>query len=75
MNKKYKMNASISLDLDNQWAYMKVHGDKGWDKYPSYFDKFLPHGLKMLEKYNLKITFLSLDEMQMMIKTKRCFLR
>ena len=51
------MNASISLDLDNQWAYMKVHGDKGWDKYPSYFDKFLPHGLKMLEKYNLKITF------------------
>jgi len=51
------MNASISLDLDNQWAYMKVHGDEGWDKYPSYFDKFLPHGLKMLEKYNLKITF------------------
>ncbi|MCB0730824.1 MAG: polysaccharide deacetylase family protein [Ignavibacteriae bacterium] len=51
------MNASISLDLDNQWAYMKVHGDEGWDNYPSYFDKFLPHGLKMLEKYNLKITF------------------
>ena len=45
------MNASISLDLDNQWAYMKVHGDEGWDKYPSYFDKFLPHGLKMLKKY------------------------
>jgi len=51
------MNASISLDLDNQWAYMKVHGDDGWDKYPSYFDKFLPHGLKMLEKYGLEITF------------------
>ena len=51
------MNASISLDLDNQWAYMKVHGDEGWDNYPSYFEKFLPHGLKMLEKYNLKITF------------------
>lgn len=52
-----KMNASISLDLDNQWAYMKVHGDEGWDKYPSYFDKFVPQCLKMLEKYNLKITF------------------
>ena len=57
MNKKNKINASISLDLDNQWAYMKVHGDEGWDNYPSYFEKFLPHGLKMLEKYNLKITF------------------
>lgn len=56
MSKK-KMNASISLDLDNQWAYMKVHGDEGWDKYPSYFDKFLPHSLSMLDKYGLKITF------------------
>jgi len=51
------MNASISLDLDNQWAYMKVHGDEGWEKYPSYFNKFLPHGLEMLDKYGLKITF------------------
>jgi hypothetical protein len=54
---KNKMNASLSLDLDNQWAYMKVHGDKGWDKFPSYFAKFVPHSLKMLEKYNLQITF------------------
>ena len=52
-----KMKASISLDLDNQWAYMKVHGDEGWDKYPSYFEKFLPHGLAMLKKYDLNITF------------------
>ncbi|MBK8945689.1 MAG: polysaccharide deacetylase family protein [Ignavibacteriae bacterium] len=51
------MNASISLDLDNQWAYMKVHGDAGWENYPSYLNKFLPHGLEMLKKYNLKITF------------------
>lgn len=57
MNSKNKMNASISLDLDNQWAYMKVHGDKGWDEYPSYLNKFLPHGLNMLDKYNLKVTF------------------
>ena len=57
MNKNNKMNASISLDLDNQWAYMKVHGDEGWEKYPSYFDRFLPHGLEMLKKFNLNITF------------------
>ncbi len=57
MNNKSKMNSSISLDLDNQWAYMQVHGDKGWEKYPSYLNKFLPHVLEMLDKYKLKITF------------------
>jgi len=57
INMKNKMNASISLDLDNQWAYMKVHGDEGWEKYPSYLNKFLPHGLEMLDKHKLRITF------------------
>ena len=23
--------ASLSLDLDNQWSYMKTHGDPGWE--------------------------------------------
>ncbi|HXR82911.1 MAG TPA: polysaccharide deacetylase family protein [Hanamia sp.] len=49
--------ASISLDLDNQWSYMKIHGDEGWEKYPSYFDIFVPHILKVLDELNLKITF------------------
>ena len=22
--------ASVSLDLDNQWSYMKTHGDPAW---------------------------------------------
>ncbi|MCB9249205.1 MAG: hypothetical protein H6613_12020 [Ignavibacteriales bacterium] len=57
MNKNNKMNASISLDLDNQWAYMKVHGDEGWEKYPSYFDRFLPHGLEMLKSLILTSHF------------------
>ncbi len=57
MNNNSKMKASISLDLDNQWAYMQVHGDEGWDEYPSYLNKFLPHALDMLDKYDLKITF------------------
>jgi len=56
MSKK-KPLASISLDLDNQWSYMKIHGDKGWEKYPSYFDIFIPHILKVLDELNLKITF------------------
>ncbi|KAF0236775.1 MAG: carbohydrate [Prolixibacteraceae bacterium] len=54
---KNKPIAGISLDLDNQWSYMKIHGDEGWDKYPSYFDIFIPHVLNVLDELNLKITF------------------
>lgn len=54
---KMKPIASISLDLDNQWSYMKIHGDEGWDQYPSYFDIFIPHVLNVLDELNLKITF------------------
>jgi len=56
MSKK-KPLASISLDLDNQWSYMKIHGDEGWDKYPSYLNIFVPHVLTVLDELNLKITF------------------
>lgn len=49
--------ASISLDLDNQWSYMKIHGDHGWESYPSYLDIFVPHVLDLLDSWNLKITF------------------
>lgn len=54
---KKKPIASISLDLDNQWSYMKIHGDEGWDKYPSYFNIFVPHVLNVLDELDLKITF------------------
>ena len=49
--------ASISLDLDDQWSYMKVHGDEGWDKFPSYLDVVLPITLDVLDKLDIKITF------------------
>jgi hypothetical protein len=52
-----KLNANISLDLDNKWSYMKVHGEKGWEKFPSYFDIFIPKALEILDDLNLKITF------------------
>ena len=54
---KPKPLAAISLDLDNLWAYMKIHGDEGWDKYPSYFDIFIPYVLDLLDELKLKITF------------------
>jgi len=56
-NKDKKPFASVSLDLDNQWSYMKIHGDEGWDAYPSYFDIFVPHVLNVLDELGLKITF------------------
>lgn len=29
--------ASLSLDLDNLWSYLKIHGDPGWDSFLSFF--------------------------------------
>ncbi|MFC1922169.1 polysaccharide deacetylase family protein [Chloroflexota bacterium] len=49
--------ASLSLDLDNQWSYMKTHGDPGWETFPSYFDIVVPRILKFLDERNLTITF------------------
>lgn len=54
---KTKPICSLSLDLDNQWSYMKIHGDKGWESFPSYLDIFIPHVLKALEELQLSITF------------------
>jgi peptidoglycan-N-acetylglucosamine deacetylase len=49
--------ASLSLDLDNQWSYMKTHGDAGWEAYPSYFDLVVPRIIELLQDANTKITF------------------
>ena len=49
--------ASLSLDLDNKWSYMKTHGDAGWESFPSYLDTVVPRALQFLEERDLKITF------------------
>lgn len=49
--------ASLSLDLDNQWSYMKTHGDEGWQSYPSYLDIVIPRVLDFLKERDIKITF------------------
>jgi len=53
----HKPTASLSLDLDNQWSYLKTHGDSGWESFPSYLDVFVPRILDFLTKRSLKITF------------------
>lgn len=49
--------ASVSLDLDNQWAYMKTHGDPGWERLPTYLDELVPVVLERLDALGLEITF------------------
>ena len=49
--------ASLSLDLDNKWSYMKTHGDAGWERLPSYLDVVVPRVLNILKKRSLEITF------------------
>ena len=60
--KKKKALASISLDLDDQWSYMKVHGDEGWETFPSYLDVVIPIILDKLDELEIKITFFVVDQ-------------
>jgi hypothetical protein len=47
---------SLSLDLDNLWTYMRIHGDTGWEQYPSYLDTVVPRVLEFLDDRGLTIT-------------------
>ena len=53
---KKKPLASLSLDLDNQWSYMKTHGDEGWEEFPSYLDVVVPRFVKILDELGAKMT-------------------
>lgn len=66
--------ASLSLDLDNQWSYMKTHGDEGWESYPSYLDTVVPRVLEFLTKRDLKITFFVVGQ-DAALETNRSALR
>lgn len=57
MINRHKPIASLSLDLDNQWSYMKIHGDSGWEAFPSYLDIVVPRALNFLQDHHLIISF------------------
>ena len=48
--------ASLSLDLDNEWAYLKTHGDPAWESYPSYLDRVVPRILTLLARRGIRLT-------------------
>jgi hypothetical protein len=48
--------ASVSLDLDNLWSYLKTHGDPGWESRPTYLPRFVPLLLDHLAALRCRIT-------------------
>lgn len=48
--------ASLSLDLDNKWSYLKTHGDPAWKALPSYLDVVVPRALDFLAARRLTLT-------------------
>ncbi len=48
--------ASLSLDLDNLWAYQMTHGDPGWETHPTYLPEVVPTFLELLAETGTTIT-------------------
>ncbi len=48
--------ATLSLDLDNLWSYMKTHGDAGWEDYPSFLNCVVPRQLDFFAAHGLAVT-------------------
>ncbi len=49
--------ASVSVDLDNLWSYLKVRGEPSWCDFPGYLDIVVPRMLRFLDDHGLKTTF------------------
>lgn len=57
MPERAQPTASLSLDLDNLWSYLKTHGDAGWESRPTYLPRVVPLALDALEELTQPITF------------------
>ncbi len=51
------MRASLSLDLDNKWSYMKTHGNPGWTDFPTYLPQLCRWCSHSRMEMKLRITF------------------
>src|SRR4030065_407673 len=54
--------ASLSLDLDNYWSYLKTHGNPAWETYPSYLATVVPRALAFLRERGLRGPGFSISE-------------
>ncbi len=57
MQPSFEPIASVSLDLDNKWAYMRSSKIDGWEDYPSYLDIAVPRSLEVLKRRGATITY------------------
>lgn len=48
--------ATVSLDLDNKWSYLKTSGDPAWETYPSYLDTCVPRMIDFFTEHELDPT-------------------
>ncbi|WP_445185048.1 polysaccharide deacetylase family protein [Pseudonocardia sp. Cha107L01] len=53
---KLRTTASVSLDMDNLWSYLKTHGDPDWERRPSYLLELLPRMLDLFDGHDLTAT-------------------
>lgn len=67
--------ATVSLDLDNQWAYMLVHGDPGWESFPSYLDRAVPRILAVLREREMTISFFIVGQDAALAKNREAVAR
>lgn len=49
--------ASVSLDVDDLWTYLRTHGDPAWRERPSYLATFVPIALDLFDELRLSVTF------------------
>ena len=54
--------ASLSLDLDNHWSYLRARGDNTWEKRPSYLPEVVPRIIDFLGERELPCTFFVVGE-------------
>ena len=48
--------ASLSLDLDDKWAYLRTHGAAEWEEYPTYLPEVVPRIVDFLGERDLRLT-------------------
>jgi hypothetical protein len=49
--------ASLSIDLDDLWAYQMIHGDPSWTDRPSYLATAVPRALQLFADHRLSVTW------------------
>jgi peptidoglycan/xylan/chitin deacetylase (PgdA/CDA1 family) len=48
--------ASVSLDLDNLWSYLRTHGDPAWRSRPSFLPTAVPRLLELFTEHGIRPT-------------------